>query len=571
MWRSVAARSSRASLSAKAAHNFGATQNPKVLSSKTLVPLAQSSHFPARSPPCQNPRFFSQVSEDLSYSDTAEPPPPPFSENDDAQMDGFAPGDGVDGVSEQLGCGEIGELGEEEEEVHEIDVEKLEGLLSLLHSSADGSLESSFRDLDLTLHEEFVVRVLETPLIVGENLIRFFKWGLKEKPEFRVNKQILDALVIAMCGEVVTKKDMYSLWDLVKGVGEKEGSLLNVDILNVLMSAFAKLGEGKAALEVLNKFDDFGCIPNADSYYYAIEGLCRSSDFDCAKAVCEKMIGARSSPDAEKVGRILSRFCKAGMAKVARSVYLLLKEEKQCRPRSSVHFLIRSLSREDENVKLALDLLEDIDGEARKYAIKPFSAVVQGLCRIKDVAGARKLLLEMAKKGPPPGNAVFNSVINGYSKAGDMQDAIEMMKLMESRGLKPDVFTYTVIMSGYAKGGQMEEACNILSEAKKKHAKLTPVTYHTLISSFCKLEQFDKALELFHEMKDYGVQPTTDEYNKLIQSLCLKALDWETSEKLLEEMKDSGLYLNGITRGLIRAVKELQTEKVETEKIVAEA
>lgn len=559
---------SRASLSAKAAHNFGSTQNPKVLFSKTLTVVAQSSHFPTRSSPCQNPRFFSQVAENLSYSDTAEPPPLSVGENDDAQTDNFAPGDGVVGVSEQVGSGESGELGEEEE-VHEIDLEKLEGLLSLLQSSADESLESSFGGLDLTLHEEFVVKVLETPLIVGENLIRFFRWALKEKPKFRVTTHILDALVLAMSGDLVSNKDIYSLWHLAKEVGEKESNLLNVDILNVLISSFSKLGEGKAALEVFNKFDDFGCVPNADSYYLAIEALCKCSEFDCAQSVSEKMIDARISFDAVKAGRIISWFCKAGMAKEALSIYLLLKEEKQCKPRSSVNFLISSLCREDKNVKLALDLLQDITGEARKYAIKPFSAVVQGLCRIKDVDGARKLLLEMTKDGPPPGNAVFNFVINGYSKAGDMEDAIEIMKLMESRGLKPDVFTYTVIMSGYAKGGQMEEACNILSEAKKKHAKLTPVAYHTLISSFCKLEEFDKALELLHEMKDYGVQPTADEYNKLIQSLCLKALDWETSEKLLKEMKDSGLHLNGITRGLIRAVKELQMEKVETEKIVA--
>ncbi|KAL6141156.1 hypothetical protein ACLB2K_059446 [Fragaria x ananassa] len=559
MWRSVAARS-RAYLLTKAAHNFVAsTQNPKVLPSKTLTPL---SHFPTRSP---LPRFFSQLSENLSYSDTAEPPPFSVAEN---EKDDFAPGDGVAGVSEELGSAEIGEVGEEEE-AHEIDVEKLEGLLSLLSGSADGSLESSFRDLDLTLHEDFVVKVVETPVVVGGNLIRFFKWGLKEKPEFRVNRQILDGVVLAMCGEGVTKEDMYSLWDLVKRVGENKSNVLNVDILNVLMSSFTKLGEGRPALEVLSKFDGFGCVPSADSYYVAIEGLCKSGDFDCAKSVSEKMIEARSSPDAEKVGRIISWFCKAGMAKDAQLVYFLLKDEKQCRPSSSVNFLISSLSREGENVKLALDLLEEITGEARKYAIKPFSAVVQGLCRIKDVDGARKLLIQMTKEGPPPGNAVFNSVINGLSKAGDMQDAIEMLKLMEGRGLKPDVFTYTVIMSGYAKGGQMEEACIILSEAKKKHAKLTPVTYHTLISSFCKLEQFDRALELFHEMKDFGVQPTTDEYNKLIQSLCLKALDWETSEKLLEEMRNSGLYLNGITRGLIRAVKELQSEKVECEQIVA--
>jgi pentatricopeptide repeat protein len=52
-----------------------------------------------------------------------------------------------------------------------------------------------------------------------------------------------------------------------------------------------------------------------------------------------------------------------------------------------------------------------------------------------------------------------------------------------------------------------------------------------------------------------------DEYNKLIQSLCLKAMDWRTAEKLLEEMEGSGLRLKGITRSLVVAVKELEMEE----------
>ncbi|KAK4438643.1 hypothetical protein Salat_0198800 [Sesamum alatum] len=130
--------------------------------------------------------------------------------------------------------------------------------------------------------------------------------------------------------------------------------------------------------------------------------------------------------------------------------------------------------------------------------------------------------------GPPPGNAVFNFVINGLTKSGDMEEAMKIKKLMENRGLKPD------------------------------HAKLSPATFHTLIRGFCKLEQYDKAVRLIREMKEHGVNPNHDEYNKLIKSLCMKALDWETAEKLQEEMKVNGLILNGRTSALIRAVKELK-------------
>ncbi|XP_075644709.1 small ribosomal subunit protein mS80 (rPPR6)-like [Castanea sativa] len=604
MWRSVVV--ARAAVSSRQGgavwRRFYATHKPKhkvpaPSSSKTQTqtesefPVFSTNWgFPKRLFICQNPRFYSRTSstnptdfeessvgfvnngdtqlENSEIHGVSEQGLFGIDENRDTQSDSFVPGDWDEiGVSDQSGDAQFDifatgeENGDEQEEVYEINVEQLENVLSLLQSSVDGSLESALDDMGLTLHEEFVVKVLETPHVLGENLIMFFKWGLKKKSEFKVTTCVVDSLVRAICREL-KKKDAYALWDLIKDIGEKENGVLNAEILNQLIALLSKLGKGKASLEVFNKFGDFGIVPNVDTYYFTIEALSRRSMFDWAWSVCEKMLDEGSLPENEKVGKIISWLCKGRKAKDAHSVYLFAKEKNQITPRSSVNFLISSLCREDETVKLALEMLDDFSGEAQKYAIKPFSTVIHGLCRMKDVDGAKQLLSKMITEGPPPGNAVFNSVISGYSKAGDLGEAIQIKKLMESRGLKPDVYTYTVIMSGYANGGQMEEACKLLSEAKKKHSKLTPVTYHTLIRGYSKLEEFDKALKLLAEMKDFGVQPNVDEYNKLIQSLCLKALDWEAAEKLLEEMKEKGLHLNGITKGLIRAVKEMEEEEL---------
>lgn len=471
-----------------------------------------------------------------------------ISENNDAQMSVFGPNDQeLEGVSE---------------EVTGVDVEKLEKVVSLLQSSVDGSLESSLGSMELRLNEEFVVRVLETPLIPGDHLIRFFKWVLS-KNEFKVNTLVVSELARAICNDSEPKrKDIYALWDLVKEIGEKESGVVNVEILNQLISTFSKLGKGKAAYEVFGKFEELGCVPNVDTYYLTVEALCKRSFYDWATLVVQKMLDAGMLPESEKVGEIISFYCKDYRSKEAHVVYLAAKKNNKYPPQKAVNFLISCLSKVDETVNLAQEMLVDFSGEARKQAINPFSWVIRGLCRKNDIEGAKKLLAEMMEKGPPPGNAVFNIIINSLSKAGDLEDAKKLLNLMETRGLKPDVYTYSVIISGYVKGGMMDEACKVLSMAKKKHPKLCPATLHTLIRGYCNLGEFDKAIKLLSKMKDYGVEPNVDEYNKLIQSLCLKALDWKTAEKLLEEMKEKGLYLPGITRGLISAVKELEQEAI---------
>ncbi|CAJ1971141.1 unnamed protein product [Sphenostylis stenocarpa] len=447
-------------------------------------------------------------------------------------------------------------------DTYEVDVEKLESVLRLLQTSADGSFESYLDDMELSLHHQLVTKLIETPFVSGENLIRFFRWAWTER-SLGVTTPMVESLVLAICGNDVKKEEAYSLWDLVKEIGEKESGILNLRILNELILSFSRLGKGKAALEVFDKFEAFHCVPDADTYYFTIEALCRRRAYDWAFGVCEKMVDARTLPNGEKVGAILSWLCKGKKAKEAHGVYVVAMEKGKRPPMSAVSFLVAKLCGENETVKFGLEMLEDIPEEKRERAIKPFLAVVRALCRIKEVDKAKELVLKMIKDGPPPGNAVFNFVVTAYTKAGETGKAVEMMKLMESRGLRPDVYTYTVLASAYSNGGEMEEARKILVEAKKKHVKLGPVMFHTLIRGYCKLEQFDEALQLLSEMKNYGVCPTADEYDKLIQSLCLKALDWEMAEKLQEEMKENGLHLKGITRGLIRAVKEMEKEVLE--------
>ncbi|XP_074280852.1 uncharacterized protein LOC141605843 [Silene latifolia] len=475
-------------------------------------------------------------------------------ENDDAQIEGFGLTEGLDA-----------DFGEN---VENNDVEKLEKLLSLLQSTVEESLETSLDDLELNLNDEFMVRVIETPLVPGAHLVRFFKWALSKEGSEVTTSKVLGSLANVICN-APKRRDVYALWDLVKEV--EESGVVSVELLNQLIHTFSELGKGKAAFEVFGKFDDLGCVPNVDTYYFTIKALCKRSFYEWSLSVSQKMLDAGMLPDSCKVGDIISFYCKGLKSKEAHAVYLAARQKNMYPSQRPVNFLVSCLSKDDETVSLAKEMLAEFSSQSRKQGINPFSWVIRGLCRKKDVEGGKKLLLEMIEKGPPPGNAVFNTVINALSKAGDVEEAKEMLKLMETRGLKPDVFSYSVIISGYTKGGLMEEACKVLSDARKKHPKLCPVTIHTLIRGYCKLEQFDKAVNLLKDMRKYGVEPNVDEYNKLIQSLCLKALDWKTAERLLEEMKANGMHLPSITRDLISAVKELEQEAAGPEEAVMKA
>ncbi|QCE06858.1 Pentatricopeptide repeat [Vigna unguiculata] len=287
----------------------------------------------------------------------------------------------------------------EEGDKYEVDVDKLESVLRLFQTSVDGSFESCLDDMDLTLHQQLMSKVIESPLVLSENLIKFFRWAWSER-SLEVTTPMVESLVLVIYRNDVRKKEAYLLWVLVKEIGEKESGILNERILNDLILCFSRLVKGKAALEVFDKFEAFQCVPDADTYYITIEALCQWRAYDWACGVCEKMVDAQAMPDGKKVGAILSWLCKAKKAKEAHGVYVVAMEKEKRPPMSTISFLVGKLCGEDETIKLALEMLEDIPEEKRGCAIKPFMEVVRALCRIKEVDKAKELLVKMIKDGP---------------------------------------------------------------------------------------------------------------------------------------------------------------------------
>ncbi|KAG2316270.1 hypothetical protein Bca52824_019392 [Brassica carinata] len=550
MWRSILCRSQNATRS------IAVTRiSTKKTYSPSLTPLPRFSSSGNAS--ARNLRLFSSTPTTVEnpISSAAEltheesnAPGSGFSESADFDVNGASTEAEIATIeaSDERSVAEVGEA-------TQFDEEKFESLLSLLRSE-DESLEFGLKALDVDLNSDLVGRVFESP-------------GISE--EITVTTSLVESLLVAISVEG-RRLNAYALWDYVKEIGENESnatSVLNLEILNELIALFGKLGKSKAAFDVFSKTEQFGFTPNEKTYYVTLEALCKRSFMEWACVVCEKMLKSGVLPEGDQVGDIITWFCKEGKAEEAYSVYEMAKGKETLPSSRSVATLISALCKNDGTVAFAQEMLGDLSGEARRHGIKPFSDVIHSLCRMKNVKDAKALLLDMISKGPAPGNAVFNLIVHACSRSGDLDEAKEVLKLMESRGLKPDVYTYTVIISGYAKGGLMKEAQEMLAEAKKKHEKLSPVTYHTLIRGYCKIEEYEEALKLLNEMDSFGVKPSADEYSKLIQSFCLKALDWEKAEMLFEEMKQKGLHLNAITQGLIRAVKEMQSEGKVTEDV----
>ena len=187
-------------------------------------------------------------------------------------------------------------------------------------------------------------------------------------------------------------------------------------------------------MEVFNKFDDFGCVRDGDTYYLTILALGKRTWADTAWGICEKMLASKCFPDNEKVGKIIRFFCICGKVKDAHIVFSMAKENEKCPPISYLGCLAYPLASEDDTVLKALELLEEYFEDPQTHASWPFGSVIHGLCRINDTEKAKKLLNRMLSADLSPGKTVFNFVITALSKAGKMEEAVAQLKVMRSIG-----------------------------------------------------------------------------------------------------------------------------------------
>ncbi|KAK8934822.1 Pentatricopeptide repeat-containing protein [Platanthera zijinensis] len=544
-----------------------------------LAPSAPSKWYTRTFPAFLNPKFFSSATESSPEDDETSHSTLDLGGNPDfpsQEADRFSSKLGESDISPvafkvELDENEIEETGEATaDDVPVVNTDQLDSVVSILQSTLPQEIELSLNKLEeLSLTEEFVLRVFQDAHVSGENLVSFFRFAIKKEESVRTSTALHLLIQTISASDEIGKMEAYMLWDLIKDFVKIEGIVVT-EMLNQLISIFWKLGKAKAALEVFNKFSEFGCTPDGNSFYYTIESLGKKSMIDRAWSVCEKMLDSGNLPDPKKIGNIIIFFCKGKKAKDAHSIYMLAKKNDIFPGTDALSYLIGSLCRNDEHVHLAMELLEDHPQKSLRYRNNA-ALVVKSLTRMKDAKAAKTLLLRMIDSGPFPKKSAFNFVITLLCKDGEVEDAISLTKVMERGGLRPDVYTYSVIMSGFAKAGLMDEAFKIFCEAKKYHKVLTPVTYHILIRGFCKMEEYEKALECLKDSKEHGVQPNSDEYNKLIKTLCLKALDWRTAEKLSEEMKESGLHLDEATHSLIAAVKTLEEEQMEEDESKTDA
>ncbi|XP_056688304.1 uncharacterized protein [Spinacia oleracea] len=342
-------------------------------------------------------------------------------DNDELSMEEVACGCDTDNdelAMEEVDCGSDTDNDEftiEEEVGSGVEFEKLLSLFTNNSVSVDSILES--RDnWDVLLNIDFFCRMITHP---PEELsyfdqFKYFEWALS-RDDFEMSDLLLDGITYILTRPVLTRPEPCMAWlcesdkrwlnlswnlvksniytlggvvaklrnKLIENLGEDKSNrygIVTTRILNKLINAFGYYGDDKSGIEILNKFPDFRCCPDLNTYSNVVfcAGGCKSEAWEFQ--VCQKMVEClqdgieRDSVDDDSVSWIIDLYCKLDKPKLAYAIYVAAKEKT---PPESFNQLIHCLSKHDETLRLADDMLAELSScEARENATSAFSSVI---------------------------------------------------------------------------------------------------------------------------------------------------------------------------------------------------
>ncbi|KAM0939719.1 putative tetratricopeptide-like helical domain superfamily [Dioscorea sansibarensis] len=304
-----------------------------------------------------------------------------------------------------------------------------------------------------------------------------------------------------------------------------------------------------------------------------VDALCREGFFHEVFRIAEEMPQGKSVCEEFAYSQMIDSLCQAGKHHGASRVVYIMRKRGFFPSNVSYSCIIHGLSKEGEGGCMRAYQLfkEGVVGFGYSLPEPTYKALIEGLCREKDLEKAKdvlefmlqkdgmvktriynmflsslrlidnpseqlNVLVLMLQKQCQPDVVTLNTVIHGFCKIGGVNEAIKILDDMLSGNFAgPDVVTFTTVIGGLLEIAKPKEAVDLLHR-KMPECRCTPnvVTYNVIIGGLFKLKMIDEAMEIFNEMVAKGVIADSTTYTVIIDGL-FNASRLEDAKKFWDE------------------------------------
>lgn len=173
------------------------------------------------------------------------------------------------------------------------------------------------------------------------------------------------------------------------------------------------------------------------------------------------------------------------------------------------------------------------------------SIVISTYARAGNFLDAQRCLQWMQDGGCVPDLFDWNNVLSICCKTGNLAAARQCIENMIRSGLTPDTYSYNNILNACAKLGDMDTLGEWIDRMAESGVHADVVMCNTILNACVKASQLTRATELFEKMRHPNSNPRANEISfAIIARLHAEQGEWQTVEKLMDEMSACGFMMN---------------------------
>ncbi|CAJ1961801.1 unnamed protein product [Cylindrotheca closterium] len=356
----------------------------------------------------------------------------------------------------------------------------------------------------------------------------------------------------------------------------------DVKSANILMNAYAKLGEIHLAQDLLQQMIEGGgkdvpkTEPNIVTYNTLLDACHNAGELDIALRVKDQLDNANLRPDARTFTTLIATVARkaqaASGAKDPTLAFSLLKEMKsrRIRPNGMTYSALIDACGRCERSDLALKGLRLLlDQKSREQARQPaqirddyklpaevgaWTAAIHACGKSGSIDTAVKLFYSMPKYGVYPNTITCGSLVDCLLRNGRTSDSLNVLRYMKKNRIAPSEVMYTSLMTSASKLAEYENqilggdevdqdattAVEVYAELMASVAQAPKAKFDQQNNSHKKADPNDlfRVSLIFQEMKSAGVEPDLACYNAILKA-CAKGGDVDKAVDVLDQINSS--------------------------------
>ena len=314
------------------------------------------------------------------------------------------------------------------------------------------------------LHSDICIKGLETDIFVGNSLV--FMYG--------------------DCGMLM---DAQKVFDTLK--------LRDIVSWNALMGGYAKHGQGKKAVELLQRMSREGKKPDDATLVSTLKACSSGSDIDQGKSIHALVLRSGRVIDLSIGCTLMDMYIKLGNISNARSIF----------------------------------------DKMAKRDVVTWNAMFAGYVQHNLPEEALQLFHQMENEGTEPNNITYVTLLKACSSIVALEKGKQVHgHIMESH-VELDDFVGNALIDMYAKCGHLDGARKVFDEIPKRSA----ISWSAMISGYALRNNYNTALKYFEDMQREGLKPDDVAFVNLLSACSHKGLVQEGCDHFKSMIDDHGI------------------------------